>query len=171
MNGNRQALLIAIGEVVALQNARDAVTGAKANDVLRRERREPFAVEFDLSFLRIENLEDLSLVGFSIRGNLVACERGPRGAAPARVANHPGEIADEKNNHVAEVLKMLQLSQQDGVSQMQVRRSWIESGFHAQRRFGLTRERELVPQLFLANDLDSPFAKIFELMFEFRVRA
>ena len=48
------------------------------------------------------------------------------------IADHPGKVADQKHDVVAEVLQLPQLVDQDRMSQMQVGRGRIETGFDAQ---------------------------------------
>ena len=52
---------------------------------------------------------------------------------PVGIADQPGHIADQKNNGVAQVLKMFHLAQQHGVAQVQIGRGGIETGLDAQR--------------------------------------
>jgi hypothetical protein len=78
--------------------------------------------------------------------------RARRGAA-AWIANHPGEIADDENSLVTEILKLAQLAQNDGVTQMNIGRRWIDTEFHAKR----PAERELFAKLRFADDLRSAF--------------
>ena len=59
-------------EVLALEHLRDRVLGCQADEVVGGEFREPAAVEIDDGLLRIENLEHLGFVGFSVLLNLLA---------------------------------------------------------------------------------------------------
>jgi len=60
-------------------------------------------------------------------------ERFARGVLAAGIADHAGEIANQENHLVAEVLELAHLVEQHGVAEVQVRRGWIESRLHAQR--------------------------------------
>jgi hypothetical protein len=82
--------------------------------------------------LRVEDLEDLSLIGLGVLLDLLAGERRTRHVAPRWIADHASEIADDKDHRVPQVLEVLHLAQQDGVAQMQVGRSWIEAGLDAE---------------------------------------
>src|SRR5436305_12227730 len=72
-----------------------------------------------------------------------------RRGAPARVADHSREIADDQHRMVAEVLKLSQFSKDNRVAKVNIGAGRIDSELHAQR----TSERELRPQFILANDL------------------
>ena len=70
-------------------------------------------------------------------------------ALPGWVTDHPGEVADQEQDLVTQLLKLAQLVYQHRVSQMQVRRRGIEAGLDAQRP---------VPgELFLQFGLDEDF--------------
>ena len=71
---------------------------------------EPLAVKTHLGFLCVEDTEDLLLVGLRILANLGTAERRPGCRAAGGIANHPGEIADQEDHRVPEVLKMFQLA-------------------------------------------------------------
>ena len=57
----------------------------------------------------------------------------PGGVASAGVADQAGEIPDEENHLVAELLELPHLVEQYRVAQMQVRRRGIEARLHLQR--------------------------------------
>ena len=80
---------------------------------------------------RIENLEDLRLVGFGVGVDLLARERRARGDAARGIADEAGEVADEEDDGVAHVLKVLELADEHGVAEVQVGSGGIEPGFHA----------------------------------------
>ncbi len=61
---------------------------------------------------------------------------------------------------MAEVLEMLHLAQQDGVAQVQVGGSRVETGLDSQRTDGLGRLHQAFAQVFFANDLGQTFLQI-----------
>ena len=102
------------------------------------QRPQPFAVEADLGLLRIENLEDLRLVGFGVARRSASRVMG--GRVTLRPVGSPimaVHVADQEDDGVAQILEMLHLAQQHGVAQVQIGRGGIEAGFHAQRAAGL----------------------------------
>ncbi len=82
---------------------------------------------------------------------------------PGRVADHAGEVADQKNRDVAQLLKSAELANYDCVAQMNIGSGRIGPKLHAQRLAGFGRLLELRTQFGLANDLGGPFAEISEL--------
>ena len=73
VHGDRDAFLVAFGEIVALEDARDGVLGGELDGVHPLQRLEPLAVEADLGLFGIEDFEDLRLVGLGV---LLRCPRG-----------------------------------------------------------------------------------------------
>ena len=52
---------------------------------------------------------------------------------PDGIADHAGEIADQENDVMTELLKLAHLVDQDRVTDMQIRRRRVEAGFDDQR--------------------------------------
>src|ERR1039458_3008232 len=127
MHGNRLLVTEALVEVLALEHLRDRVLRGQAYEIFGRELREPAAVEVDYRLFRTENSENLHLVSLGILGNLLPRQRRPRRRPPRRIADHPGEIADQEDNRVSEILKMFELAQQDRVPAAQAGRGWIRT--------------------------------------------
>ena len=115
----------------------------------------PVAVRDKLRPGRVENLEGLGAVGFGIRRDFLAGELRPRRRAPARIADHGSKIANDQNRLVPKILKLAELSQNNRVSEMQIRAGGINPELHPKR----PAKRELRPQFLLANDLGSALFK------------
>ena len=111
MDADRPALAQALGEVVALEQARDRVLRRELDDVGGLHTLHPLRVEADLRALGIEDLEHLLLVGLGVGGHLLAVERLARLGAAGRVADHAGEIADQEDRRVPAVLEVAELLQ------------------------------------------------------------
>src|SRR6202521_1749749 len=133
MHGNRLLVTEALVEVLALQHLRDRVLRGQTYEILGREFREPSAVEVHYRFFWTEDLENLRLVGLGVVRNLLARQRRPRRRAACRIADPPGEISDQGDDGVSEILKMFELAQQHRVPQVQIVRSRIEARLHPQR--------------------------------------
>ena len=69
-----------------------------------------------------------------------------------RVANHAGEITDEKMHLMAEVLKLAHLVEEHRVSQVKIRSGWIEAGLHLKR----PTARQPILEFALRQDFLSP---------------
>ena len=124
---------------------------------------EPAPVEVDHSFLRIENLEDLRLVSFGVLLDLLAGKRRTRGRAARWVADHAGEIADQEDGSVAEILKVLQLAQNHRVAEMQVGSGRVHAELHAQRFARGARLLQLGAQVGFADDFRGALLEIRQL--------
>src|SRR5688572_5699560 len=99
------ATLIALGEIIALQHARDRVLRREPNQPDRAHLVHPVRVEDDARFVGIENLENLLLISSGVGLDFLDRERRSRGIAPRWVADQTREIADQKQHLVAEILE------------------------------------------------------------------
>ena len=102
----------------------------------------------------VEDLEDLLLVGLGVGDDLMPIERLARLGTTAGIADHPREVADQKDRAVAAILEVAQLLQHDRVAEMQVRRRGIRAELDAQRFSALRRALELANEIVLGDDLD-----------------
>jgi hypothetical protein len=104
-------------------------------------------VEFDAGALGVQNLEDLRLVGARILAHVVLAERRAGGVLARRVADHAGEVADQEDDLVAELLEPAHLVDQHRVADVQVRRRRVEAGLDHQRpAFGQFRAQRTLRQ-------------------------
>ena len=83
--------------------------------------------------LRIEHLEGLRAVALRIRENLFVGQLRAGGGAAARVADHGGEIADDEDCFVAEVLELTELAQQKHVAEMEIGACRVDSQLDSER--------------------------------------
>ncbi len=141
---DRLLLAEALGEVVALQELRDGIARGEPDHALRAERARPRRVEQDLGLVRIEDLEHLVPVGPGVLLDLLGTQRRAGGVAPGRVADHPGEVADQELNMVAEVLKVAQLVDDHRVAEMEVGSSRVHAELHPEPAAGLELANEVV---------------------------
>src|SRR5450830_1810404 len=82
---------------------------------------EPLAVVADLAALHVQDFAHLLGVGLGVAANLLLREYGPRARAARGVADAPGEIADDEDDLVPQLLEAPQPPQGDAVPQVQVR--------------------------------------------------
>src|SRR6185295_11322938 len=142
VHANRRLSLKPLFEVVTLQQLGDRRLSCQTNKVVGAEFCKPFVVESDFGALSIEQLEDLLFVGLGVLVDLFAGQRGSGCRAPGGIADHPGEIADQKNDRVTELLEVPHLADEHGVTEVNVGRSWVEAGLHAQRFSGFCGSTE-----------------------------
>ena len=119
-------------EILALEHLRDRHLGGQTDPVFGFDLVEPFAIEAHFRLERIENFVDLRHVGLGIAHDFFGAEWRTGGGASRRIADHAGEITDQENDGMAEILKMFQLAQKDGVAEMQVGCGGIEASLDAQ---------------------------------------
>jgi len=145
MNRDGLAIGVALAEViplqhprdsVPLQHPRDSVLGRQMNKISGRHPLEPARIEQHFGFIGIQNLKDLFLIGLSVFQNLLAVQRFAGDIFSGRIADHAGEIADQKHDVMAEFLKLSELVDQHGVPEMQIGRGGIETGLDPQRPAG-----------------------------------
>ena len=156
---NRHAVPKALREIVALQQARHGVVAAQADDIGRRQRVQPLRVEPQFGPVRVENLEDLPGVRLGVRPHLVARQRLARFRAAGRIADHGGEIADQKDDGVPDLLKLAQLVQDNRMSQVQILGRRVGAPLHPQR----FPAAEFLDQLLPRDDRDGAALDFAEL--------
>jgi len=124
---------VAPGEVGALQHARYRVLGAELDHLEEVELLQPLGVVSNLRLVFIQDLEGLRLIGLGGRQHVLSREARARFTLAGRVAHHGGEIADQKDDLMAQLLELTHLFHQHRVAEVQVGARRIETRFHAQR--------------------------------------
>src|SRR2546422_1049118 len=150
------ALPISLLEIIALEHPGHAVLRAQMDELLGRHPVHPPAVEINAGPLGIQDFVNLALVGLGVLPHFFLRQRlaGLRDAG--RVPDHAREIADEEDHLMAQVLEVLQLMDEDGVSEMEIRRGGVEASLDAERPPVFERLRELVSEFLRGDDLDGP---------------
>ena len=136
---------------------------AQTDHVFKLQRSEPFAVEADFGFRRIENLENLRLVGFGVAVDFFARHGRAGDVAAGGIADQAGHVSDQEDDRMAQILKMLHLAQQHGVAEVQVGRGGIEARFHAQRTAPCGGGQALA-QVFFANEFGETLLQVRQLL-------
>ena len=143
MHGDRLPGAVALGEVVALEQPRHRIARREPDHAFRAELVRPLGVEQDLRALRVEDLEGLLAVAARVLQDLLARQRRARLVLAGRVADHPGEVADQELHLVAELLEVAQLVDHHRVPEVQVGGGGIQPQLDAQRRAARELFREL----------------------------
>ena len=118
---DRLVALVALGKIIALQHLRDGMRGRQLDQVHRAEFVHPGRVEHDLGFFRVQHLEHLVAIGLGVFQHLLARQRRAGGIFAGRVADHAGEVADQKQCVMTEILQLAHLVEQHGMAKMQIR--------------------------------------------------
>src|SRR6185295_10409286 len=93
-----------------------------------------------------------------------------RGAASGGISDQSREVSNQKDRRVSQILKVLHLPNQHRVTDVDVRRRWIEARFDPQRFSGLLRAFQLRNQFLFADDFDRTLADVLHLFGERRCR-
>ncbi len=133
MDGDGLAGLVALAEIVALQHLRHGVGGRQLDQVDRAEFVHPGGVEHDFGLGRVEHFEHLVAITLRIGKHLLTRQRRAGGVLAGGVADHAGEVADQEQGVVPQVLQLAHLVEQHGVAEVQVGRGRVETGLDAQR--------------------------------------
>ena len=160
VDGDRLAGLVALLEIAALEHLRDVVVGGQLDEPVAAKRDQPAAVELHDGLLRIEQLEDLRLVGLGVALDLGRRQRRARLRSTRRVADHRREIADDEDHRVTQILEVLHLADEHRVTQVQVRRRRVEADLHDER----APEGEPGAQVVEADDVDTALGETFDLL-------
>src|SRR6185295_13109510 len=120
MQSDRLFFRQAFGEIVALKNLFDGYMRRQPHKAIRAEFVHPLRVEANFSLLRIEQLEDLTLVSFSVRVYLFARQLRSGGRLSGRIADQTREVSDQENHRMAQLLKRAQFANDDSMTQMNV---------------------------------------------------
>jgi hypothetical protein len=161
---DRLSGLEALLEVASFEHLRHAVLRREAHPPEAAQRLEPLAVESHLRLLRVENLEDLGLVRLGVVLDVFRRQRWPRLRAASRIPDERGEGADDVDNGVAEVLKVLHLADEHRVAQVQVRRRRVEPDLDDERAACGGRSLELEAELGGPDHVHTAFGQISELL-------
>src|SRR5690606_35157859 len=155
VNLDGHAALEAFGEVVALEHPGDRVMGGQLDEIGELQLTEPLGVEAQLEpvGIGIEDGHRLSDVGLTVGARLLESEYRPGLRAAGRVPYHRGEVADDEDDLVAQVLELPELPEHHGMSDVEVGRRRVYAQLRPQLTPLALRELELLAQATFGNDL------------------
>ncbi len=156
----------ALGEVVALHHPRQRVLARQPDDVVELHLPEPLGVVDHLGLLRVQHLEGLLGVGLGALEDLLTSGHRAGGAPAGGVADHRGEVADEEDHLVPQLLELAHLVHQHRVAEVQIRARRVEAGLDLEGAPLL----QPLQQLLLDVEVDDAALQLFELLFGTQVR-
>ena len=118
-------------EVVALHHARHGVFGGQLDHAHRTQGQAPLAVVANLGFFGVEHQRGLLVIGLRVFFDLLGCERRTGAVAARRVANQTGEVADQENDLVPQILQLAHFVEHYRVADMNIWRRGVETQFDA----------------------------------------
>ena len=125
VHADGMASLVALAKVFALHHAGDGVFGRQRNHAGRAQRVAPFAVVAHLGFFGVQHFKRLRFISLGVDFDLFSRERRARGVAARGVADQGGEVADQKNDLMPQILQLAHFVQHHGVAQMDVGRGRV----------------------------------------------
>ena len=94
----------------------------------------PFAVVANFGFGGVQHHTGLLVISVGIELDLLGRQGRAGAVAPGWVANQGGEVTDQKDHLMPQVLQLAHFVEHHGVTDMDVRRSGVKAQFDAQRR-------------------------------------
>jgi hypothetical protein len=140
-------------KIFSLQHLLKRDPAVQPNHIFVRHRAKPIAIANGLSAAGIENLEGLFPIRLRIVQHLFVRQMRSCCGPTAGIANHSGEIADDQNSLMSEILKFPQLPQHNCVTKVNVGCRWVDTKLDAER----PPDSQLFAELSFANDLGGAF--------------
>ena len=132
VDGDGALFAEAFFKIVALHHTGHGVAGGQLDEARGVHLAQPAGVELHLGLFRVQDFEDLFLVGFGVGQHLLFRERRAGFRTARRVADAAGEIADQKNDRVPQLLEMTHLVHHHRMAEVQVRSRGVKAHLDAQ---------------------------------------
>ena len=123
----------AVMKIVALHHARHGVLGCQLNHAHRTQWNAPLAVVANFGFGGVEHQRGLLVIRLGVHLDLLRCERRTRAVAARRIANQTGEVTNQENHLMPQVLQLAHFVEHHGVADVNVGRCRVQAQFDAQR--------------------------------------
>ena len=133
MDGDGLLRGIAFGEIVALQHARHGMLRSELDHVGGTHLAEPLAIETHLGALTIKHLEDLLGIRLRIGQHILASQRLAGDVLAGGVTDHAGEVANQEDDLMPQILELAHFVEQHGVAKVQIGRSGVKASLDPQR--------------------------------------
>jgi hypothetical protein len=92
----------------------------------------------------------------AVLAGFVECQSGSGFASTRRITDHAGEIADDEDGLVAQILELAKLAEHNRVTEMEVGPAGVTTELHAERLVGLDGSLKLPNEVLFRNDLRGP---------------
>ena len=125
MHADALAAAKAFVEVVTLHHAGYRVAAGELNHAACAQSVAPFAVVADFGAGGVKHFAGLLVVGLRVDFDLLGRKRWACAVAPAGVANQGGEVANQKDDGVPQVLQLAHFVEYNGVADVDVGRGGV----------------------------------------------
>ena len=166
MDSDRLLSLKPFVKIIPLQHARHSMPCGQLNQVRGGHLAHPLTVKNKPGLFRVKDLENLLLISAGIFQDLLAGQRLAGFILPRGVADHGSKITDQETNLMSQVLKLLELLDQNRVTDMQIRGCGVKPGLNPQRATGIDRFAKLFLKLRLHQNLYRATADHIHLLFD-----
>ena len=133
MQGDGGVGLVALREVVTLEDAGDRELGAQLQQALQIELEDPVRVVDDGGLLGVEHVERLLDVGLGVGLDLLLGELGTRRVLAGRIADERRAVADDEGDAMAQILELAHLAQRHRVAEMQIGAGGVHTQLDVER--------------------------------------
>jgi hypothetical protein len=104
-------------------------------------------------------------VALSVLARLLKRKRRPGFTSSRWIPDHAGKIADDENGQMAEVLKLSEFTEDNGMAKMEVGATWVTPEFDVERCLCPDRVLYLSGELVFRNDLGNASPDHVHLLF------
>ncbi|MPN03965.1 hypothetical protein SDC9_151200 [bioreactor metagenome] len=113
----------------------------------------PLAVVAQFGLAGIQHLVGLIAIGFGVHLDLLGSQRRARGVAARRVADQRGEVADQEDHRMAQVLQLAHLVENNRMPNVDIRCRRVQPQLDTQRHASRLRARQLLGPILLGQEL------------------
>ncbi len=170
MDRNGNAPLEALGKVIAFHHPGHRIAGSQLDHAACAQRIAPLGVIAHFGTRRVQHFAGLLIIGFGIDFDLLTRERRTGRIAPAWIADHGGEVADQKDNVMPHILKLAHFIEHHGVPQVNIGSSGIQAELDAQRRACVAAVLQLDRKFRLNQQLVAAAQNSLQVVFHFRTK-
>ena len=136
--------VIAIGEIVALENTGNGELAQQAQNVFHFKIENPVSVVHQVGLFLIKDLKGLIDIGLRICVDLFARKLRTRAVAARGVADKSRAVADDERDAVTQILELTELTQRNSVADVDIGSRGIDAELDIQRLAALQLFKQIL---------------------------